>query len=472
MTGFLYSILLPLITSFILINILWPNNFIYKNPVLFRIFKVFLSIGFAFGISSSISFVWLVSFGPSVKGLAIIETALALVLSLILFYKIKMKGSSASSEYNHNEIRNPKSDLALPFAFFSIFALSFTIFILHSLKNPHGGWDAWAIWNMRARLLFRSSDQWKNALFGRFGFPHPDYPLLIPSFISRCWKYLNKETTLVPVLLSMLFTFSTVGLLFSIIAISRTKNQGYLAALVLIGTSFFIKEGAAQCADVPISFYFLASILLFFLYDWTEGNNKNFLILAGLAVGFAGWTKNEGLLFIVSIIAARFILCVSKKGAKKFLNEMAFFLMGFLPILIIIIYFKFRLVPPNDWISLKLLTIEGSLTIISRLKDISRYFVILRVFLFRNRIINILPLLIIYLALVGIRTEKKYRENLTFPVLILSFMIIGYFLVYLITPVDLYWHLITSSNRLFLQLWPSLLFIYFLIVNSNSYLYS
>jgi len=34
--------------------------------------------------------------------------------------------------------------------------------------------------------------------------------------------------------------------------------------------------------------------------------------------------------------------------------------------------------------------------------------------------------------------------------------------VYVITPNDLYWHLRFSLNRLFLQLWPAAIFLFFL----------
>jgi hypothetical protein len=40
----------------------------------------------------------------------------------------------------------------------------------------------------------------------------------------------------------------------------------------------------------------------------------------------------------------------------------------------------------------------------------------------------------------------------------------GYFAVYLITPYDIYWHLRFSLTRLFLQLWPSMIFLFFLAV--------
>jgi hypothetical protein len=45
-------------------------------------------------------------------------------------------------------------------------------------------------------------------------------------------------------------------------------------------------------------------------------------------------------------------------------------------------------------------------------------------------------------------------------------MLIGYFFVYVLTPLDLGYHLTTSLNRLFLQLWPSVIFLCFMIAGS------
>jgi len=39
-------------------------------------------------------------------------------------------------------------------------------------------------------------------------------------------------------------------------------------------------------------------------------------------------------------------------------------------------------------------------------------------------------------------------------------MLFGYFLVYVITPQNLTWHLNTSIHRLLLQLWPSIILLY------------
>ncbi|MDP7078247.1 MAG: hypothetical protein QF415_00045, partial [Candidatus Undinarchaeales archaeon] len=49
----------------------------------------------------------------------------------------------------------------------------------------------------------------------------------------------------------------------------------------------------------------------------------------------------------------------------------------------------------------------------------------------------------------------------------LPFMFMGYVMVYLITPNDLGWHILTSRDRLLLHLWPSFLFSFFLLVKST-----
>ncbi len=43
---------------------------------------------------------------------------------------------------------------------------------------------------------------------------------------------------------------------------------------------------------------------------------------------------------------------------------------------------------------------------------------------------------------------------------------LSYYVVYLITPHDLGWHLKTSADRLFMHLWPSWVLLVFLVIRS------
>ena len=75
-------------------------------------------------------------------------------------------------------------------------------------------------------------------------------------------------------------------------------------------------------------------------------------------------------------------------------------------------------------------------------------------------------LLIGYLFLAGVRIDEGDRPGLIQSAAILGLMLIGYFFIYVLTPLDLGYHLATSLNRLFLQLWPSMIFLCFMIADS------
>jgi hypothetical protein len=45
-------------------------------------------------------------------------------------------------------------------------------------------------------------------------------------------------------------------------------------------------------------------------------------------------------------------------------------------------------------------------------------------------------------------------------------MAVGCFFVYILSPADLAWHLRSSFDRLLLQLWPLVVFIYFMLVQA------
>ena len=75
-------------------------------------------------------------------------------------------------------------------------------------------------------------------------------------------------------------------------------------------------------------------------------------------------------------------------------------------------------------------------------------------------------LLIVYLFLAGVRIDGRDRIGLIQSAAILCLMLAGYFFVYVLTPLDLGYHLATSLNRLFLQLWPSVIFLIFMIAGT------
>jgi 4-amino-4-deoxy-L-arabinose transferase-like glycosyltransferase len=342
------------------------------------------------------------------------------------------------------------------------------VFIFLSLKDPHGGYDGWEIWNMHARFMFRGGGHWSDYLSENFHYSHPDYPLLISASIARGWQYIGHDTVIIPILLSMFFTFATVGLIFSSIAVLRSKSQGLLAGLILLATPFFVTNGATQYADIPLGFFFLATVVLFTLQERLSVDNYGLLTLAGLMTGFAAWTKNEGLLFIVAVMVAHFAVTIHFKGWIVYFRQAQSFLTGLFPVLAIVIYFKMMFAPQNDWLSAQRLY-----STIERFTDSSRYIQVLKAFargVFHfgdwHPLVNIPFLLCFYALILGIHVESNERSSIFNAVLVFVLMLGGYFSIYITTPHPLLWHLSTSLDRLFLQLWPTFVFSYFLVVRT------
>jgi len=99
-----------------------------------------------------------------------------------------------------------------------------------------------------------------------------------------------------------------------------------------------------------------------------------------------------------------------------------------------------------------------------KITDATRYAVIGKAFI--SKLLTLMKAMIfifpLCLVLFGCSHEKKNHSGMVMPLFVLCFMLSGYFMIFLITPNDLIWHLNTALQRLFLQLLPVSLFAFFL----------
>jgi len=278
---------------------------------------------------------------------------------------------------------------------------------------------------------------------------HPDYPLLLPAAVARGWSYAGEETTFVPRLIAILFGAATVGLLMSTLTRLRGTSQGYLGGLVLLATPYFLELTTDQYADVPLAFFYLASAAFLEIQD-RQGGGIRLPLLAGLFTALAAWTKNEGVLFLAVTVLIRL-----RVGVRRW-RELAAFLVGALPVVLVLAYFKLRLAPVND-----LIAGQGAQATFARLFDGRRYGLIAWFYLVA--LVSIGPglavVLAVYRLLLGGAPLRPGRGHTP---AVLALMLAGYAVVYLTTPNELAWHLSDSVHRLLMQLWPSALLALFL----------
>src|SRR5580704_7843752 len=179
---------------------------------------------------------------------------------------------------------------------------------------PVGEWDAWALWNLRAKFLAGPVGAWRYALSPLLKNSHPDYPLLLPAFVARVWKAGGTMDAIVPILTALGFFAALIALLVSVIALLRGAASALLAGLVVLSTTSLLTWAPAQYADIPLAFYYLGAIALIYLQSSREDAGPWAFVWAGLCASFAAWTKNEGIPFLVSICIVLFAFTLWQRG--------------------------------------------------------------------------------------------------------------------------------------------------------------
>jgi len=284
------SLVVPLFFGVVTsISLIWHYE-IYQSTLI----GVFLSIGFGIGITSILYFVWSLVFSPNAQAYFIVEftLALSLLMSSYLILRHKpFKSLERAKDYQSLWI-------TLFIGAFFIFNLIIVLrsFYQLTLNSPNGQYDAYAIWNLRARFIFRGGENWLETFPNTIGNQHYDYPLLLPGIVARSWSLVDQATKIIPAIIAGLFTFGTAGLLFSSIFTFRTLSQALLATLILICTPAYIFWGSSQEADIPLSFYILSTCILLFLHNLFGKDQKAFIFLAGMAafiIGLVGLARRK-----------------------------------------------------------------------------------------------------------------------------------------------------------------------------------
>jgi len=421
-----------------------------------------LIIGLGFGFSSLLYFCKLL-FGLSNQELIIGEIVLIIIFTVILYKSRKGQYVYPGNSDKEGDDKSPKFVLlTLVGGLVGVFTLAG--FVIHTLNRPFGHWDARSIWNLKALFFFRlSPENWVTGISDQLiELTHPDYPLLIPSLIARSWGFAGAEIWCVPALIHLISLFGIVLVVGGIIQFLKNKVTALFAILVLLSSSFLIRHGANQYADVAVGYFWLCALALFTMYDRSGKSNNSYLYLAGVLASLSAWTKNEGFIFLLCVLVARGISLIRHGGFSEYFNELKWFAWGALPVLVIIFYFKIILVPQNDLIG-KIAFADT----LNFLMDWERYwlvikYVIIDFFKLFKGLVVILPLMWICFREPG-GGEKAL--NMEFLVLVILFVLLCFCAVFLITPHGLEWHLHSTMRRLLLQLYPAIIFTVFVSIS-------
>lgn len=437
MTFLSFMAFLPSVAVGVLVvHLLWSQ----KSPSTLP-FKLSIGVGLGLGISSILYFIVL-QIAPGRVNILILQISLVLALSIAVYYKHGMPDFGA--------MRIPALS-RLQWGLFGIFSVSVVVSVVvfanYVISRPQGALDAWSIWNRAARFIHRDPENWAAAISPDLPpLRHADYPLLIPLNAAWGWDVLGNETLRVPMVQAGLFTFAAILLMFGALTLTRTVGQASLASLVLMAASGIVPSGTSLIADVPLAYFILASAALMYLF--TQRNEYPLLTLSGFMAGLGGWTKNEGLIFI---LAGFFALVTAASTDRK--RALKYYIAGLLIPMLVIVFFK-SLAPPND------LALNSGGGLLEKIADPSRYRMILESLapvMFQRESV----FLVVYMLVMGTSLSGSRRKGIFVLGALLVLQLLGYAAVYLVTPYDLSWHLFTSQHRLIFHVIPLAIFLCF-----------
>jgi hypothetical protein len=262
------------------------------------------------------------------------------------------------------------------------------------------------------------------------------------------WFVLNRESTNLPIGIAVYLIIAPALLLWGALGKWRGTWPAILAALLYVMIPN-LPQSVGQGADTFLALYMLSTIIM--LYGYLRSSQPGFLFLAGLAAGYSAWIKNEGLLFVfifLVITALMFLKKIIDCGTIKWIIG------GLFAPLLLVTTYKLVIHAPNDLFS-------GDHPVAAQLLDVQRWWTIARnfflyTFRYGNWLVSIVIVLVIYATLMGFDSLEWRRQ--IWLLLIIFGQLAGYFVIYLITPHDLVWHISTSMDRLLSHLFPMVLF--------------
>jgi hypothetical protein len=337
-------------------------------------------------------------------------------------------------------------------------ALATMSFWQHWAVTPHGEWDAWAIWNLRARAILRGVPDWASVVSPALAWSHVDYPLLLPMSVARLWAYTGQESPMIPAWVAMLFFASSLVAVTTLVGRWRGWPAGFLAGMALLVPRTFVFQGSCQCGDIPIGFFVLVAIA-FVLIGAEASTPRPWLLVAGAATGLAAWTKNEGVLLLILVT-----LVVAVRTLR--LRSLLHLAVGASVPLSAIAMFNYRVAPPSNY----LFNAPGGGTISDKLFDPARWSMVTtmlgdRLTAWGNVPTGALAVLVLSVIVIAGPDWPSVRRA-AWGLLMITAMFAGYSTVYVITPLPVEWQIATSFDRVVTQLWPALVWAAFQVAGS------
>jgi hypothetical protein len=169
--------------------------------------------------------------------------------------------------------------------------------------RPLVEWDSWALWAVKARLLYEAPAAAPDALLSA-NYGQPTYPLVVPELEALGFRAFGEyDGTLIGVQF-LLLALAFVSALLSVLSGVARPPMVAIATASIVAAPQFLYQLVTHYADVPLGIFVGAGVAAggAWLADHAAAGWR--LVAAAVFLATAGLVKNEGLLFAVAAVVA------------------------------------------------------------------------------------------------------------------------------------------------------------------------
>jgi len=202
---------------------------------------------------------------------------------------------------------------ALWFKFSLVILLAWMLTNGLSHHNFYGDWDAWSLWNYRARFLVLSESHWRDIFtYNTQG----KNPCFLPYWTVFGWTWLGAQ--------SYAFTFFSAQILgltvlatvfFSILYLTKNEDASFLGTIWLASIPYFLAHSISQYADVLTASLIVLNMML--LFRLVRQKTRGHALILGLMLGIMSFCKEEGI--ISALLMVIFLVLLLRKNKDLYI---------------------------------------------------------------------------------------------------------------------------------------------------------
>ena len=324
----------------------------------------------------------------------------------------------------------------------NFFHLKITLIILMIivLGNPTYFWDAWAIWLFHAKRIFFEQSIIAQ-LDGYAMWTHNDYPVIAPTFAASLATLVGGWNNIFPKLAFLLMYFPPLILS---IKIFNVRYHLLFLILTLFILNLYLINGLV---DGLLAIYFSFSSYLVYDIFVNKQNSFYYSLITFCFFVILSLLKNEGIIMVTILLSIMIIINISKKEMLQNYKKIIFLLFSLIPILI------WKITCINYNVNNDIINYNALNSLKNMIFNYNSFKLIFKFLILDTKFI--LSIIFILIAFNFTKNKKIFY----FSLLVGMSYIFSLFMVYLITPYDLTWHLSSSGSRVIMS--PTFLFSFF-----------